>query len=147
MLNYSNDYDPTLALFDDFRRRMGRLFDGYEPAYGFGRAVDGRPEMTLKDDAKQLVIIARVPGIPLESLKVSLHDDALTISGERKSDLPEGYKVHRRERALMQFSRTFNLPVKIDAEKTRAELKDGVLTLTLEKAAEAQPRQIAVKAA
>jgi HSP20 family protein len=61
--------------------------------------------------------------------------------------LPEGYTVHRRERPPMQFSRSFTLGVKIDPDKTEAELKDGVLKLTLQRAAEAQPRQIAVKAA
>ena len=144
MHNYWNDFDYTLALFDDFRRRMDHLFGSQEsPRNGFA----AQPRMTLRDDGKELILVAEVPGIAESDLKVSLHNDTLTISGERKNELPEGYQVHRRERALGQFSRSFTLPVKIDAEKTQAELKNGVLKLTLSRAAEAQPRMIAVKAA
>jgi HSP20 family protein len=52
--------------------------------------------------------------------------------------------VHRQERPGLRFSRSFTLPTKIDSEKTTAVLKNGVLTLTLPKAPEAQPRQISV---
>ena len=141
MLTYWNDFDPTLALFDDFRRRMDHLFSGYE------HRADAGPQMSFHDDGKKFTLVAELPGIKQEDLKVSLHNDTLTISGERKSDLPEGYKVHRRERTPIRFSRSFTLPVKVDPDKTEAELKDGVLKLTLERAAEAQPRMIAVKAA
>ena len=53
--------------------------------------------------------------------------------------------VHRQERTPIKFGRTFTLPCKIDPEKSSAVLKDGVLTVTLAKAPEAQPRQISVK--
>jgi HSP20 family protein len=142
MLNYWNDFDYTLALFDDFRRRMDHLYGSYEP-----RAEAQQPWMTLRDDGKDLTVLAHVPGVAQDDLKVTLHNDTLTISGERKSDVPEGYKLHRRERTPLQFTRSFTLPAKIDPEKTQAELKDGVLKLTLSRAAEAQPRMIAVKAA
>lgn len=137
MLGYWNDFDRTLAWMDAFRRRMDQSLEQPEaPA-----------ALRLKDDGKALTLTALVPGIPQDQLKVSLHDNVLTISGERKNETPEGYKVHRAERSDIRFSRSFTLPAKVDAEKTTAELKDGVLTLTLEKAAEAQPRLIAVKAA
>jgi HSP20 family protein len=141
MLGYWTDFDRTLAWMDALRRRMEQGYDqSYEQAESTG-------QLTLKDDGKALQLTALVPGIPQDQLKVSLHDNVLTISGERKNDVPEGYKVHRRERGMIQFSRSFTLPSKVDADKTTAELKDGVLTLTLEKAAEAQPRQISVRAA
>jgi HSP20 family protein len=141
MLNYWNDFDHTLALFDDFRRRMDRMIANAE------HRSSAAPEMNIRDEGKQIHLVAEVPGVPQDKLQVSLHNNTLTISGERASDLPDGYTIHRRERTPIQFSRSFTLPVKIDAEKTQAELKDGVLRLTLEKAAEAQPRQIAVKVA
>lgn len=145
MFTYLNDLDHTLAMFDDFRRRMDHLFNGQESNRGY--AFDSRPQMIFKDDGKQFTLVAEVPGVKEADLKVTLHNDTLTISGERKNELPEGYKVHRRERAPVQFTRSFTLPVKVDPEKTQAELKDGILRLTLERAAEAQPRLIAVKAA
>jgi len=53
--------------------------------------------------------------------------------------------VHRQERAPFKFSRSFTLPTKIDSDKTSAAMKDGVLTITLPKAPEAQPRQIVIR--
>ena len=79
-----------------------------------------------------------------KELQISLNQDVLTLSGERKPDAVEGYTVHRKERPSVRFSRSFSLPCKVDPEKTSAVLKNGVLTLALNKAAEAQPRQIAV---
>ena len=67
------------------------------------------------------------------------------MRGERKPDAPQGAFVHRQERAPVKFSRSFALPCKVDPEKSGATLKNGVLTITLAKASEAQPRQIAVK--
>lgn len=59
----------------------------------------------------------------------------LTLKGERKSEAPKGYAAHRRERAPVQFSRSFALPCKVDLEKTTALIKDGVLTVTMAKGA------------
>jgi len=77
---------------------------------------------------------------------VSLEDGVLSVSGERKVSAPEGHAVHRRERPALRFARSVSLPVKIDAEKVTATVKDGVLTITLAKAPEARPRQITVRA-
>jgi HSP20 family protein len=142
MLNYWGDFgfDRSLAWMDDFRRRMDRLFLDYDTN---ARSL----KMSVRDEGKTFVVLAEVPGISQENLKVSLHNGTLTINGERSDDLPEGYTVHRKERAPIQFSRSFQLPAKVDPDKTTAELKDGILKLTLEKAAEAQPRQISVKVA
>lgn len=144
MLNYWGDLtlDRTFAWMDELRRRMDTWAGDFDTAQTFTGA-----RMTIRDEGKELTLIAEVPGVGQENLKVSLHNDTLTISGERADDLPQGYKVSRRERSPIRFSRTFTLPVKVDPDKTRAELKNGVLKLTLEKAAEAQPRQISVKAA
>jgi HSP20 family protein len=71
----------------------------------------------------------------------------VTLKGERKVDVPEGLSVHRRERHAVRFAKSFELPTRVDADKVTATLKHGVLTLTLPKVAEAQPRQINVKAA
>jgi hypothetical protein len=59
---------------------------------------------------------------------------------------PEGYSAHRQERPAVRFSRSFALPCRVNPEKATAAVKNGILTVTLEKAADAMPRQIAVKA-
>jgi HSP20 family protein len=67
-------------------------------------------------------------------------------SSERKADVPEGHKVHLRERQGYAFTRKFPLPARVEADAVAATLKDGVLTVTLPKAKEALPRQVAIKA-
>lgn len=158
MLTRFSDIDRTFAAMDQLRRRMDRLFDEYEPA----RQRDavranladeaerlwsrGRwPRLSLADAGSSLVVKAEVPGLTEKDVQISIHQDVLTLSGERKHDMPEGYYVHRQERAPIKFARSFTLPCKVDSEKSTATLKNGVLTLTLAKAPEAQPRQIAVK--
>ena len=79
-------------------------------------------------------------------IELTLDAEVLSISGERKAVAPEGYSVHRRERPHVKFARSVTLPCKVDVEKTKASVKDGVLTITLAKAPEATPRRIAVQA-
>jgi len=158
MLTRFSDIDRTLAVMDQLRRRMDRVFDEYEPARhrdalraslaedGERLSARGRwPRLSLADAGGSLVIKAEVPGLAEKDVQLSIHQDMLTMSGERKQDAPEGYFVHRQERAPMKFAQSFTLPCKVDPDKSTATLKDGVLTVTLTKAPEAQPRQISVK--
>jgi len=158
MLTRFSDIDRTFAVMDQLRRRMDRLFDEYEPARQRDAVrpnlsdeaerlwTRGRwPQLVLSDAGSSLLVKAEVPGLTEKDLQLSIHQDVLTMSGERKQSAPEGYHVHRQERAPLKFARSFTLPCKIDPEKATATLKDGVLTLTLPKGPEAQPRQIAVK--
>jgi len=152
MLNHRfSDFDRTFAVMDELRRRMLEEYEAppradlraefdRAPRHGF---VQG-PRIHLFDTGKAFVIKADLPGMTEKEVQISLNHDVLTLAGERKQDGPEGYTVHRKERAASRFSRTFTLPSKVDPEKTSAVLKNGVLTLTLSKAAEAQPKQIAV---
>ena len=155
MLHRFTDFESSFAAMADLRRRMDRMFEDYDaPARTplrseFERAsrFAAGPRFHLFDVGSALVIKADLPGMAGKDLQISLNQDVLTLAGERKSDAPEGYAVHRKERPTTRFSRSFTLPSKVDLERTSAVLKDGVLTLTLNKAVEAQPRQIAVRAA
>jgi HSP20 family protein len=142
---------------DQLRRRMGRLYEEYEPrrrdtlrdtlAEEAERAWNGRfPRITLADTGASLVLEADLPGLTEKDVQLSIHQDVLSMSGERRSDAPPGYLAHRQERAPVKFARSFTLPCKVDPERSAAVMKNGVLTLTLPKAVEAQPKQIAVKA-
>ena len=89
---------------------------------------------------------AELPGMKKEDIDVSLHDGALSISGERKSEEKlENAEVYRSERFFGRFQRTVALPATVDAAKISAQYKDGVLTVTLPKAEEAKPKQIDVQ--
>jgi HSP20 family protein len=104
------------------------------------------PRLTFSDAGDKLVLEADLPGLGEKDVQLSIHQDVLTMSGERKVEPPQGWFAHRQERAPLKFSQSFTLPCKVDPEKSTAALKNGVLTITLAKAVEAQPRPITVKA-
>jgi HSP20 family protein len=150
MLTRFDDFDRTFATMEHLRRRMDRLFEDFEPDRVRGREVErmwsGRfPRLSFTENAESLVLVADLPGLSEKDVQLSIHQDVLTLAGERKQDAPQGFYVHRNERSPVRFSRSFALPSKVDPEKSTATLKNGVLIITLPKAAEAQPRQIAVK--
>lgn len=149
MLTRWDDMNRTLAAMGELRRRMDRVYDEErdfdERPFG-SRAVATWPRINVIDAGANIVVTAEVPGLGEKDVELTLNQNVLSLKGERKSDVPEGYAVHRQERVPVRFARSFAMPWKIDAEKTTAAVKDGVLTITLAKAPEAQPRTIAVKA-
>lgn len=154
MLTRFTPFDRTVALMDDWRRRMDRAFADFQLPYAPVGTFDDPwslseatwPRVNIYDAGSSLVLTAEVPGMAIDDLQIQLEKDVLSIKGERKATVPQGYAAHRRERGSLSFTRSFNLPVKVDAEKTTATLKDGVLTVEMAKAPEARPRQIAVRA-
>jgi len=97
------------------------------------------------EDEKAVYVKADIAGVNPDDIKLSLDNNVLRISGERKlekTDEKEGY--HRVERAYGSFSRSFVLPDNVENEGIDANYKDGVLTVTLPKRADAQPKEIKV---
>jgi HSP20 family protein len=81
-----------------------------------------------------------------EEIKINVHEDVLSISGERKYEKEEtGKKYHRVERAYGSFVRSFTLPEDADGSKINAEYKEGVLKIHLPKSEKAKPKAIEVK--
>ena len=124
------------------RREVERLFGEVER-----QAQPGSATASFKDDGGNFVLTADVPGLTESDIQISVAGDTVTLRGERNVTVPEGYSTHRRERSAVNFAKSYQLPTRVDADKVVATLKHGVLTLTLPKVAEAQPRQISVKAA
>ena len=152
MLTRWSDFDRTFLLMDELRRRMDRLWDEYDTGRAdlprneaFTRST-GFPRVNVFDTGTSLVVHAEVPGLGQKDVQLTINQDVLTLKGERKFDGPEGYSVHRQERGPVKFARSFTLPTKVDPEQSSATIKNGVLTITLSKAADAQPRQISVRA-
>ncbi len=147
MFQYIGDFDHafTFSMLDQLRRQMDRTFDEYDRT---AQATSARnyPASNLYDSGSAYVVTAEVPGLTQKELEITATQDVVTVAGERRNDVPEGYSVHRSERPSIKFKRSFAMPARIDPEKVAATLADGVLTLTLEKAAEVKPRQISVRA-
>ena len=146
--------DDEMFALHDLRNQMDRLLHDLDRGWGLRRRTAGDrrpmaatswPRIALHDDGAELRLWAEVPGLSEKDLDITVEESSLTLRGERRIEAPEGYGVHRQERGNRKFARSFTLPCRIDAEKARAELKDGVLMMRLPKAPEAQPRQIRVR--
>jgi HSP20 family protein len=103
------------------------------------------PPVDMYETPESLVVIADVPGIDPAHLEVRVDKNILTLRGQTQEQMPGD--LRSREYTLVRFFRQFELGEQIDQDGIRAELKQGVLTLTLAKAAKAQPRAITVNAA
>jgi HSP20 family protein len=107
---------------------------------------DRLPALDLYEDKEGLVAKVELPGMKKEDITISLEDDVLTVSGERKQDPQlDGATVCRCERTLGRFERSLTLPGKVDAAKIKAAYTDGVLTIRLPKTEEAKQVPIEVK--
>jgi len=106
------------------------------------------PLVDISEDEKEYVIKAEIPEMKKEDIKLNVHDDVLTITGERKYEKEEkNKKYHRVERAFGSFMRSFALPEDADGAKIAAEYKDGILKVRLPKSERAKPKAIEVKVA
>jgi HSP20 family protein len=101
------------------------------------------PPVDIYETQDALVVLADLPGVALEGLNVHVDNHILTIRGQARHTVAG--EVTYREYKLVNFFRQFELSNKVDQNRITADLKCGVLTLQLPKAAEAQPRQIAVR--
>ena len=144
MFGYTRDFDRTLSLMEQLRRRMDRVFDDFD--HGVEPTAASFPRTNFYDTGSGFLLTLDVPGLSEKNLNLTLTNDVLTVSGSRKVDAPEGYSAHRQERAPYQFSRSYALPAKVNAERVSAVLENGVLMIALEKAPEVKPRQISVRA-
>jgi HSP20 family protein len=137
------DFGRTYSPQRQLRRSLDQLFGELERS----ASSSTTSPVSFEDQGETFVFRADVPGLAEADLQVNVSGNTLTVRGERKVQVPEGHSLHRRERSDYRFNKSYELPSRVDADKATATLKHGVLTLTLPKVAEAQPRQIAVKAA
>jgi HSP20 family protein len=140
---------PTFGRLFNLRDELDRLFEGSFGDLSRTSRLLGvwNPAVDLYEDKDNVIVKAELPGLKREDIEVSLHDGALSISGERKSEEKvENAEVRRTERFVGRFQRTITLPSSVKGDKVSAQYKDGVLTVTLPKAEEAKPRQIQVSA-
>lgn len=120
--------------------RLARRMEERTRAAGLSPAVD------LSEDEKSYHVTVELPGVRREDVTVELHEDVLTIRGEKKSEREEKKdRTHWVERSYGSFSRSFTLPPTAVAEELKATFKDGVLDVEIPKKEAAKARQIAIK--
>jgi HSP20 family protein len=104
------------------------------------------PPVDLLETADHYVIVAELPGVQRDDLHISMHDDGrITLSGVRRERAQACEQFHRIERGHGSFSRTFHLPIPVDADRISADLRDGVLTVMCPKASDTAARRIHIR--
>jgi HSP20 family protein len=112
-----------------------------------GREILFVPDIDIKETPDAYVFRADLPGIAEKDLEISLTGNRLTLSGKREEERREEKDTYFAcERSYGSFSRTFTLPAGTDAEHAKADLKDGVLTVSVPKKPEVQAKKIPVQA-
>ncbi|MFQ5587075.1 MAG: Hsp20/alpha crystallin family protein [Thermodesulfobacteriota bacterium] len=121
--------------FDTFTDEVNRLLVG-----------GNYPPITISAKDNRFLIRAELPGVKAQALNVTVAEQTLTIQGERHIAPPAGAAFVHRERNDGSFNRTIALPRDIDNSKTESVLSNGILTITLHKRKETEPKKISVKA-
>jgi HSP20 family protein len=138
---------PSLDRWTSLRDDLNSLFESpFWPSLGrTGQLFSAwSPGLDLYQNSDNVIAVVELPGMRREDIQISLHDGTLTISGERKRENSNGEKAERTERYIGTFRRSITLPARVDANKVTATYRDGILTVTLQKAEEAKPKQIQV---
>lgn len=129
----------------DFDAVMNALFTQERaPGTAGPAAPTFTPPMTVWSDATNAYVELELPGFKMDQIELTLQRDVLTIKGQRTRQWPEGTEVVRDERSDGTFERNIRLGDTIDGEKIAAALNAGVLTITMPRRPESQPRKITV---
>ena len=142
---------PVMAIQNEMNRMFDQFFNdpfGILPITTAKNISDFMPRIDVSETETAMNVTAELPGMEEKDVQLSLENDALVISGEKKNDVEEkGKNFHRIERSYGSFQRIIPLVSEIQADKVEAVFRNGVLTVTLPKtpAAAKQTRKIAIK--
>lgn len=144
---------PLMALQSDINRLFDDMFRSFASGSFFD--VDKRPlarlawpQVELSENDKEIRVIAEMPGIDEKDVEITIDDDALVISGEKKSEVRDDERGYS-ELSYGRFERRIGLPSQIDHDRIEAEYKNGVLTVTIPRLAGASEsrKRIPIKSA
>ena len=137
-------WDPLRDL-QRMQDEMGRLFDDRLTTRS-GESVGWTPSVDIFEDEEGVTLRFELAGVDPKDVDIRFENGVLTLRGDRKlerGDKRDNY--HRVELSYGTFTRSFSLPGTIDAEKIKAESRNGILTVMLPKKPEAKPKSIQVK--
>ena len=129
------------ARWDPFRDLI-RIQHGLERLAAHG-PQGWAPAVDLCETTDAFVFTAELPGLTREQVRIDVHDNRLTLQGRREARV-SCYKYHQVERGHGEFMRTFLLPQPVNADAVKADLVDGLLTITVPKLPVEPPRRVAV---
>jgi HSP20 family protein len=128
--------------FEDFFRRPFSLLPSWMPRLRMPEIEEVSPSMDIFTEGDNVVVKAELPGMKKEDIDVSLTEDTITISGEKKKEEKiEKKDYYSLERSYGSFKRSFSLPAEVQTEKASAKFKDGVLEIRIPKTEEAKKKE------
>ncbi len=135
-------FGSTAPLFG-LRREIDRVFDDL---LGGPSTARWTPAVDVREDDRQLALDIELPGLNPDDVEINVENGILSVSGEKRARRKEGEegRYHSVERTYGSFFRSFQLPQGVDESQITAEFTNGVLTITIPKAALPQPRRIEI---
>jgi len=131
-----NVFSDLDRLFDQVGRNLGATRNGHPY---FGAAT---PVLNVWGNDEALVVTSEIPGVDPLSVGITVHGDTLTVKGKRVLAPAQEQQAER----SAEFQRSIQLPYRVDAERTQARCRDGVLAITLNRLASDKPHAVAVTA-
>lgn len=135
-------YDPADALF-----HLQQALDSFRTSNWLSASPSGSgtyPPLNVFRKGDDLVVIAEVPGIRKSDLQIQVKGNTIRIFGRKSVEYGDNASLHRRERLAGGFDRAITVPVEVDADKVKAECRDGMLALYLPRAEHDKPKTIAI---
>ena len=133
-------------VFSPIQREFNRLFDQLGNGWDTFTDIAVSPRMDMQDTKDAIQVTVELPGLTQDDVKIAIEDDVLTVSGEKKAEKDvkeENYRFS--ERAYGSFSRSILLPRSVDADKIKATMTDGVLTIVAPKDGTAAAKTIKIQ--
>lgn len=147
--NISRRNPRNQSLLSDFQEELNRLFDVSWPSRSkqlLPEMADWAPAIDIKDEEDRYVIQADVPGVDPNNIEVVMHNDVLTIKGQKEVKSEEKKDNYVKiERARGTFARSFTLPDSADADRIKAKSKNGVLEIIIPKSKKSSSKKINVE--
>ena len=125
---------------------MDRLFNILNDRDYRYTASQPKFRMNLQDTGANIEFVAELPGVSENDIQLEIHNETLTLSAKREVMHDKDHTIYLGERGSWNIQRSVSLPVAVEAENTHATLKNGILHVTLPKAASSRPQKIAIQA-
>jgi HSP20 family protein len=137
--SFSSPFDTLLALQHALEASLasGWLGSGTAGAGSF-------PPINVFQQDDNLVAVIELPGVDKDGLHIEAKENTIRIAGRKTVKYQENASVHRHERVFGSFDRTIAVPIQIDPDAIRAEMRDGVLALSIPRAERDKPRKITI---
>jgi len=136
-------WDP----FANMQRLSSMMDDMFDGAPSWGAAEQGYPPVNMWAGEASLAVTAELPGLSADDIDLSIDERSLTIRSKKAlKPEKEGVTWHRRERPHVSFSRTIELPVRIDPDRVKARFVNGLLEIEMQRPESDLPRKLKITA-